>query len=253
MRFERRRLPAPTPPMDPVPHYRPLYRQVYDYLVKQIADAAWRPAEALPSEQALAEQLKVSAGTVRKALDALAAEGLVERRQGKGTYVAAETQERALFRFFRLAEPGGARKLPSTLDEELHKRPAKAFEQQMLGLHRSEPVYDLKRTRAIDGRAVIFEHSVLPARYFPELERKVPLPNALYAMFQQDFGIHIVHAEEELRAELANAEDAARLEIPVGAPLLNIERVAIALDDRRVEWRVSRCDTSRWVYAVTLS
>lgn len=248
---------GPSTPREPimatVPHYRPLYRQVYDFLVKQIADAAWRPAQALPSEQALAEQLKVSPGTVRKALDALATEGLVERRQGKGTFVAEQTQERALFRFFRLAEPGGARKVPSMVDEELHKRPAKAVEQRALGLGRGEQVYDLRRTRAIDDVPVIYERCVLPVRHFPALERRSPLPNALYAMFQRDYGIHIVHAEEELRAELATAEDAARLGIPAGTALLHVERVAIALDERRVEWRSSRCDTSRWVYAVTLS
>ena len=86
--------------MDPIPDFQPLYKQVYDVLVRRIAEGAWRPAEALPSEQALAAELNVSQGTVRKALDALVAENLVYRRQGKGTYVAEHTQEHALFRFF---------------------------------------------------------------------------------------------------------------------------------------------------------
>jgi GntR family transcriptional regulator len=72
-------------------------------------------------------------------------------------------------------------------------------------------------------------------------------------MFQQDYGVNIVSAEEELRADAARAVDARRLNIAEGAPLLHIERVAIALDGSRVEWRVSRCDTSHLVYAVTLS
>ncbi|MFO0452679.1 MAG: GntR family transcriptional regulator [Pseudomonadota bacterium] len=69
-------------PVEESPHYRPLYRQVYDSLVRQIAEGAWRPGEALPSEQALAARLGVSQGTVRKALDTLAVEKLIERRQG---------------------------------------------------------------------------------------------------------------------------------------------------------------------------
>ncbi len=239
--------------MEASTHYRPLYRQVYDFVVKQISESAWRPSEALPSEQALAEQLKVSQGTVRKALDALAVEKLIERRQGKGTYVAEHTQERALFRFFRLAEPGGARTLPTSTDESVKRRPARAAELRKLGLAKGEQVVEILRTRLVGGQPVIFERNILPLRYFPDIDRKQPLPNTLYAMFQQDYGINIVSAEEELRADAAGPEDVRRLPLALGAPLLQIERVAIALDGSRVEWRLSRCDTSRLVYAVTLS
>ncbi len=239
--------------MDESPHYRPLYRQVYDFLVRQIAEGAWRPAEALPSEQALADKLRVSQGTVRKALDALAVEKLIERRQGKGTYVAEHTQERALFRFFRLAEPGGERATPTSADEAVKRRPARAPEMQKLHLERGEQVVEISRTRLVGGKPVVLERIVLPLRHFPDIDRKRPLPNTLYAMFQQEYGVNIVSAEEELRADVVRREDARRLPLAVGAPLLNIERIAIALDGSRVEWRVSRCDTTHLVYAVTLS
>jgi GntR family transcriptional regulator len=238
--------------MEAATHYRPLYRQVYDFLVKQISESAWRPSEPLPSEQALAEQLKVSQGTVRKALDALVMEKLIERRQGKGTFVAEHTQERALFRFFRLAEPGGARTLPTSSNES-RRRPARAAERRKLGLAKGEQVVEVLRTRLVGGQPVIFERNILPLRHFPDIDRKQPLPNTLYAMFQQVYGINIVSAEEELRADAAGPEDVRRLPLALGAPLMQIERVAIALDGSRVEWRISRCDTSRLVYAVTLS
>jgi GntR family transcriptional regulator len=239
--------------MDESPHYRPLYRQVYDFLVRQIAEGAWRPAEALPSEQALAEKLRVSQGTVRKALDALAAEKLVERRQGKGTYVAEHTQEGALFRFFRLAEPGGERAIPTSEDETVRRRPAKATELRKLHLRKGAQVVEVGRTRLIGGRPVVLERIVMPLDLFPDIDRRRPLPNALYALYQAGYGINIVSTEEELRADAARREDTRRLKLAVGAPLLHIDRVAIALDGRRVEWRVSRCDTTHLVYAVTLS
>jgi GntR family transcriptional regulator len=239
--------------MDAAPHYRPLYRQVYDFLLKQIADSVWRPNDTLPSEQALAEQLRVSQGTVRKALDALVVEKLIERRQGKGTIVAEHTQERALFRFFRLSEPGGERTVPTSSDESVKRRPAKAAELRKLQLDAGEQVVEIVRTRSVGGRPVIYERSVLALRHFPDIDRRQPLPNTLYAMFQQQYGVNIVSAEEELRAHQTRAEDARRLPLAVGAPLLHIERIAIALDGSRVEWRVSRCDTSHLVYAVTLS
>jgi GntR family transcriptional regulator len=67
------------------------------------------------------------------------------------------------------------------------------------------------------------------------------------------YGINIVSAEEELRADTARKEDCRRLNLKPGAPLLHIERVAVGLDGTRVEWRASRCDTTNLVYAVTLS
>ena len=239
--------------MEESPHYRPLYRQVYDYLVRQIAEGAWRPAEALPSEQALADKLRVSQGTVRKALDSLAVEKLIERRQGKGTYVAEHTPQRALFRFFRLAEPGGERAVPSSEDETVRRRAARAAELKKLHLPRGAQVIEIGRTRLVGGQPTVLERIVLPLTVFPDLDRRRPLPNALYALFQQEYGVNIVSTEEELRADSARREDTRRLKLEVGAPLLHIERVAIALDGRRVEWRVSRCDTSHLVYAVTLS
>jgi GntR family transcriptional regulator len=239
--------------MDESPHYRPLYRQVYDYLVRQIAEGAWRPAEALPSEQALAEKLRVSQGTVRKALDALAVEKLIERRQGKGTYVAEHTQEGALFRFFRLAEPGGERTIPTSEDETVRRRPAKAAELRKLHLLKGAQVVEVGRTRLIGGQPVVLERIVMPLSLFPDIDRRRPLPNALYALYQQEYGVNIVSTEEELRADAARREDTRRLKLEIGAPLLHIDRVAIALDGSRVEWRVSRCDTTHLVYAVSLS
>ena len=239
--------------MDESPRYRPLYRQVYDFLVRQIAEGAWRPAEALPSEQALAERLRVSQGTVRKALDTLAVEKLIERRQGKGTYVAEHTQEGTLFRFFRLAEPGGERTVPTSADDTVRRRPAKAIELRKLHLQKGAQVVEIGRTRLIGGQPAAIERIVVPLALFPDIDRRRPLPNALYALYQQEYGINIVSTEEELRADAARREDARRLNLQVGAPLLHIERVAIALDGSRVEWRVSRCDTTHLVYAVTLS
>ncbi|HWM70591.1 MAG TPA: GntR family transcriptional regulator [Steroidobacteraceae bacterium] len=75
------------------PGYRPLYRQVYDIVVRRVAEGKWRPGEALPSEQNLAREMGVSQGTMRKVLDSLTAEKLLERRQGKGTFIAENTQE----------------------------------------------------------------------------------------------------------------------------------------------------------------
>ena len=239
--------------MDNQPQYRPLYSQVYETLIKRIAEGVWRPGQALPSEQALAVQLGVSQGTVRKALDALAVDKVIDRRQGKGTYVAELTQERSLFRFFRLSREDGARAIPTSGEESVKRRAARAAERSILSLADGSEVIEIVRTRFVDDAPIAHERIVVPGKLFPDLDRRSPLPNTLYALYQREYGINIVTAEEKLRADAARREDVKRLRLKEGAPLLQVERVALAVDGRRVEWRVSRCDTTSLVYAVTLT
>ena len=239
--------------MDNQPQYRPLYSQVYETLIKRIAEGVWRPGAALPSEQALALQLGVSQGTVRKALDALAVDKVIDRRQGKGTYVAELTQERSLFRFFRLSREDGARAIPTSGEESVKRRKARAAELAVLSLAEGSEVIEIVRTRFVDNKPIAHERIVVPCKLFPDLDKRSPLPNTLYALYQREYGINIVTAEEKLRADAARREDVKRLRLKEGAPLLQVERVALAVDGRRAEWRVSRCDTTSLVYAVALT
>jgi GntR family transcriptional regulator len=235
------------------PGYRPLYRQVYDIVVNKVAKGTWRPGESLPSELNLAKELGVSQGTVRKVLDALTAEKLLERRQGKGTYIAENTQERSLFRFFRLSRPGGKRLTPERVAESVKVRVARPIERGKLDLDRADKVVEISRTRLIDGSPAIYEIIVIPAKLFPGLEKRGALPNTLYSMYQTEFGINIVSAQEEVHAELATAEDQRRLQLEIGAPILVIDRVAISLKGRKVEWRLSRVKSHDLVYAVNIT
>lgn len=239
--------------MDNNPQYRPLYSQVYETLVKRIAEGIWKPGQSLPSEQALALQLGVSQGTVRKALDALAVDKVIDRRQGKGTYVAELTQERSLFRFFRLSRADGARAVPTSGDESVRRRRARAAEAAALSLADGAEIIEIVRTRFVDDEPIAFERIVLPAELFPNLDRHAPLPNTLYALYQREYGINIVSTDEKLRADSARRDDVRRLNLPEGAPLLQVERVALAVNGRKVEWRISRCDTTSLVYAITLT
>lgn len=235
------------------PGLRPLYRQVYDHLIEQVAAGAWKPGTALPSEQALGQQLGVSQGTVRKALDELTSTGVMERRQGKGTFVATNSEERSLFRFFRLCHPGGERVQPSAANQEVRRRSVTPEDIARLGLAKNAKVVEVKRVRMVDGDPVTFEKIVVPAAMFDGIEKRKPLPNSLYSLYHSVYGINIGSVKEELRADLAGVEDRQWLKLALGTPLLHIDRVAISIDGTKVEWRTSRCDTRKLVYGVDLS
>ena len=237
--------------MTEAPGYSPLYKQVQDLLVARISNGQWTPGMLLPSEQTLAAELGVSQGTVRKALDAMAADNLLERRQGKGTYVREVTAERSVFQFFRIARPDGTRLTPDSEDAEISIAPATSEETARLGLMRRARVIRIMRTRLIEGRACLVEHITVPEAQFPGLESRA-LPNALYVLYQSAYGVSITTAEEQLSAVSADQHTAARLDIAVGAPLLRVDRTARDLTGRPVEWRRSLCHTRDLVYAITL-
>jgi GntR family transcriptional regulator len=231
--------------------FRPLYQQVREMFLRRIADRSWAPGAALPNEQALAVELGVSQGTVRKALDSLAAENLVERRQGKGTFIAEVTPARALFKFFRIARPGGERVTPASEKASTKRRRATKQERTRLELAADDDVVEITRVRLVDGTPAIRETITVPAKRFPGLDRR-PIPNTIYALYQSDYGINILAADEELRAVVAGPDDAKALQLPPGTPLLEIDRTAFDIDGKPIEWRRSRCDTRHLVYAVTL-
>ena len=89
------------------PAFSPLYQQIKLLITRSLQDGEWKPGEAIPAETDLAARYRVSQGTVRKAIDELATENLVVRRQGKGTFVATHAEEQIQYRFLRLAPDDG--------------------------------------------------------------------------------------------------------------------------------------------------
>jgi GntR family transcriptional regulator len=226
--------------------FRPLYRQVREILIKRIADGTWQPGQLLPSEPEIAAELDVSPGTVRKALDEMTAENLVVRRQGRGTFVARHDDARILFQFFKLLPDSGTPEFPESkvlrVTSGVHEEAA-----GRLGRQLKERIIVLDRVRMLGGRLCVLERIHLPAFLFPELENR-EIPNNLYQLYATGFGVTIGHASEQLKAVAATADEASYLQVDAGTPLLRIDRIAFALDERPVEWRVSLCRTDRIHY-----
>jgi GntR family transcriptional regulator len=115
-----RRTPGPSPT------FSPLYQQIKALITQSLQSGEWKPGELIPSEVELANRYKVSQGTVRKAIDELAADNLVMRRQGKGTFVATHHEARAHIRFLRCARTRASpttRPPPSSKSSACARRP----------------------------------------------------------------------------------------------------------------------------------
>jgi GntR family transcriptional regulator len=218
--------------------------------VERFASGHWRAGELLPAEPRLAEEFGVSQGTVRKALDRLADRNMVVRRQGKGTYVASYTPDRALFHFFNLVSDSDERELPSSRVTSRRSGRAQRIERERLGLASGEAVIRIERVRTLHEQPVLVEHISVPRSLFPGLETlpEEGLPNTLYALYETEYGISVTRAEERLKAVAASSADAVALAVAEGMPLLEVDRVALSHDQRPVEWRVSRCLTEQHHY-----
>lgn len=227
---------------------KPLYAQVEEIIRQRLIDNYWKPGDALPSEFQLADELDVSQGTVRKALNDMVAENLLERRQGRGTFVSEHTERRALFLFFNLVGEDGSRTMPVSRVLSCDHRKATAAERTHLDLAAGAEVITVRRVRSLHGKPAIVDSVTVARALFPNLGGDVKLPENLYRFYQGEYGITIAKAEERVRAVSATPEEANLLGLDAGAPLLEIDRISLTLDARPVEWRVSRCNTSQHTY-----
>lgn len=221
------------------PTFSPLYRQIKDFLIGSLERGEWGPGDAIPSEGELAQRFNVSQGTVRKAIDEMAAENLLVRRQGKGTFVSTHSDPRSFYRFLRLLPDDGVA-VPSASDpfycESVQASPEVAL---VLGLQPGDPVIHVKRLLRFAGETVVFDQIYLAADLFNglTLEALRGGERSLYSLFESDFGVRMINAEERLRAIAADAESAGLLGVAVGDPLLLVERTAYTYGNKPVEWR----------------
>jgi GntR family transcriptional regulator len=242
---------APTRSAATPPTFQPLYRQVEALLIARLEAGEWLPGTLIPSEAELALRFNVSQGTVRKAVDAMAADNLVVRRQGKGTFVATHTEEKAsLFRFLRIRANDGHEEYPTSRLLDVRRGKAGADVARHLGLRAGAVVINLRRLLEFSGEPVVLDDIVLPATLFRGLtrERVAAYAGSMYSLFETGFGVRILRAEERLSAVPADAYAAAQLKIRSGEPLLAVERVTYTYGDRAVEWRRGLCSTRQYAY-----
>ncbi|GAA5183263.1 GntR family transcriptional regulator [Niveibacterium umoris] len=237
------------------PTFSPLYRQIKSLMIQALESGEWRPGQAIPSEQELAVRFQVSQGTVRKAIDELAADNLLVRRQGKGTFVASHADPRALFRFLRLTPLSG--EIVALKSEPLDCWRAKAGQEaaRNLSIELSAPIIIIRRVLKHESKPIVVDEIYLPGEIFGGLNIEMlrDWQGSIYGLFESRFGVRMLHAREKLRAVSADRSVAETLGVAEGAPLLSVERVAYTYGDKPVEWRRGLYSTAEHYYLNELS
>jgi GntR family transcriptional regulator len=228
----------------------PLYRQAKRQLIAAIEAGRYAPGAALPSEAALAQSLGVSIGTLRHAVDELAAEHIVVRRQGRGTFVTLHSPDRFLFQYFHVERSDGVREFPEVHTVAFERARCTADAAQAMQLREGEPVFAITNRLLLQGRPVVLDRLVLSAALFKGLTEKRWMERAgtIYQLYQSMFGITVLQAHERANAVAADRQAAKWLGVAVGTPMLQVRRTATTFGDRPVEYRVSLIDTARHDY-----
>ena len=232
------------------PTFSPLYRQIKALILQAPESGEWRPGQAIPSEQELAARFSVSQGTVRKAIDEMAADNLLVRKQGKGTYVASHNDPRALFRFLRLVPVDGELSSPQSIPLDCWRAKAGQEASRMLAIEPGAPIIIVRRLLKFASKPVVIDEIYLPGEVFQGLtaETLQGWNGSLYSLFESRFGVRMIRAQERIRAVAADRGASEALKLPEGTPLLSVERVTYTYGDKPVEWRRGVYSTAEHFY-----
>lgn len=251
--------PPPSPQAPPLAPARltvassaggPVYREIARALTLRLAQGAWQPGAAIPSEARLKEEFGVAIGTIRKAVDELVAQNMLVRQQGRGTFVATHDRARLLFHFFHVERQDGHKEYPQVQLTSFERARLDREAAARLGLHEGDRALRFCNTLSLEGRSIMQDDITLPEALFPRLtESKLrQRPGTLYTLYQDAYRISVVRTAQRLSAGLAPRGVARALGLPVGLPVLVIKRVAFAYHDKPVEYRVSYVDTRHHDY-----
>ena len=213
----------------------PLYLRLQEEIKAAIASGGLKPLAALPAEREIAAALSISRVTVRKALSGLVNEGLLEQRQGSGTFVSRRppTVEQPLSRLTSFSEDMRQRGLATTsrwLDRGVSVTSTR--EAIHLALSPQDKVSRLRRLRFADGVPMAIERATIPQRYLADPQA---VETSLYAILGE-LGFKPVRALQRLSAANLGREEAGLLEVPAGSAALSIERVSYLASGQPVEF-----------------
>lgn len=222
-------------------------------LRQRIVNGEWPPGTALPAETSLAAEHGVALGTLRRAFELLADQGLIERQHGKGTFVRGGLSGAPMLRFFRFGNGDG--EVPKSRILSRQTVVASAEVARRLGIARGDPVLRLHRLRSLQGHPRLFEEIWLPLPLFKPLASGpvAEWGDLLYPLFVERCGVAVTRAVDDIAFAPLSASQSRVLELPAGHPGVAVTRQAYDLAGRCVELRVTHGDAFAFHYSVTIT
>jgi GntR family transcriptional regulator len=230
---------------------KPLYLQVHNLLADRIASGQWGRGQSIPNEYDLAQELSVSIGTLRKAIDLLVSEQMLTRRQGKGTFVLDRTSptHRNLFDPYRNRD-GSFVEWRWTIASHVVGE-ATLEEARHLKCAPGDAVNRLERVGWNDRRAMRFDVASLPVSRIGDMSGIAPADTFLVVLAYRR-GLRLGEAIERLSVGPATDRAAETLGLPQRQLVMRGERVALDATGNPLEWRVSECHFNDEYYEVAL-
>lgn len=228
----------------------PIYKEIKQALMRRLASGDWKPGAAIPSEARLGQEFGVAIGTIRKAVDELAAENILIRQQGRGTFVATHNRDRLLFHFFHVERQDGHKEYPDVQLLDFARARASRVVADKLGLYEGDKVFRFRNTLALEGVKLMLDDITLPEALFPRLtEKKLrERHSTLYNLYQDEYRVSVLRTAQRLSAGVVPRDMARALDLPVGLAVLVMRRVAFGYHDKPVEYRESYVDTRHHDY-----
>jgi len=215
----------------------PLYHQIKEIIRAEIERGNLKPNEQIPTEQELVEKYKASRITIRRAINDLVEEGLLIKKQGKGTFVAMPKIQRELISVnsfsHRMIEAGlipGSRVLSMKLTN-----PTPTI-QKYLELNPTDQVIEIERLRLADSEPLMIEKTYLPYKDFSlVMEADIGI-GSLYKFLEEKYGVIPAKSKRSLEIVLSNKYEADLLNIRVGQPLFLLCAIVTSHDDKPIEY-----------------
>ena len=227
----------------------PLYHQLRDRLRDQLIEG-WPRDRPIPSERQIMQMTGLSRMTVRQAIAELVHEGMLRRDHGRGTFMADSRITRLLtghssFRDVVLRQGN----TPNTVVVRQQVSLANAAHATLLQIEQDEELLDLVRLRLIDAEPVMVDFTHVPLRLCPTLF-EADLSGSLYEHLTNVCGVPAKQSIDTIEAVAAAGEVAELLEVPEGAPLLLMRRLARTIDDIPLEITDEYVRPDRCIYRV---